>query len=58
MFSAGGQRKPVHCVHPEHWKPVLDTNIKDVMDVHSGQAFVALPQRTSVIHNNFNRGHS
>jgi hypothetical protein len=58
MFSGGGQRKSVHCVHPEYWKPVLDNNIKDVLNVHSEQAFNALPQRTPVIHNKLNRGHS
>jgi hypothetical protein len=39
MYSGGGQRKPVHCVHRKHWKPVLDNNVRDVMDAHSGQAF-------------------
>jgi hypothetical protein len=32
--------------------------IRDVLDLHSGQAFFALPQRTSVVHNKHNRGHS
>jgi hypothetical protein len=41
-----------YCSHPEHWKPVVDTNIKDVLDVHSGQACYSLPQRTSGVHTN------
>jgi hypothetical protein len=42
MYSGGEQRKPVHCVHPQHWTPVLDNNVRVVLDVHSGQAFFAL----------------
>ncbi len=34
-YSGGEQRKRVDCVHPEHWKPVLNNNIRDVLDVHT-----------------------
>jgi hypothetical protein len=37
IFTLGERKESlfVHCVHPEHWKPVLDHNIRDVLDVHT-----------------------
>jgi len=59
MFCGGGQKSlsTVSILNTGNLFWSLDNNIRDVLDIRSGQAFSALPQRTTVVHDK-HRGHS
>ncbi len=44
MFSGGGHKKPLHCVHSVRPWCYCPEQVSSVQDEHSGQAFLSSPR--------------